>query len=347
MQDHKLIKIILLLLVIVFFFVGLWGIGTYKKAYVPNVKLIKKEKAIHIPTGSTYEDVLKIFEKEKVLVNIQTFDWAAKRKNYPRHVHPGRYVLKNRMSNNQLINMLRSGLQKPVYVTFNNIRFLEQLALSISKQIEADSASIMALFRNDSFLKEHGFNYYTVKAMFIPDSYEFWWNTDALGFFTRMKKEYEKFWSEERLNKASTIGLSPAEVSTMASIIEEETRKNDEKSRIAGVYINRLEKGIRLQADPTIKYAMGNFNVSRILKHQLEVESPFNTYKYAGLPPGPIRIPSIVSIDAVLDYEKHDYLYFCARADFSGYHEFAKSLEQHNRNARLYQRALSRRRIYR
>ncbi|MFO7658610.1 MAG: endolytic transglycosylase MltG [Bacteroidales bacterium] len=347
MQDHKLIKVILFSLVIIFFFIGIWGIGTYKKAYVPNVKLKKKEHTVFIPTGSTYEDVKKIFDNEKVLINPETFDWAAIRKNYPRHVYPGRYVLKNRMSNNQLINMLRAGLQKPVYVTFNNIRFPEQMALTISKQIEADSASIMTLFRDVAFLKEHGFDYYTVKAMFIPNSYEFWWNTDAMGFFNRMKKEYEKFWTKERLNKAAAIGLTPAEVSTLASIVEEETRKDDEKSRIAGVYINRLAKGIRLQADPTIKYAMGNFNVSRILKHQLDVESPFNTYKNAGLPPGPIRIPSIVSINAVLDYEKHEYLYFCARADFSGYHEFAKSLEQHNRNARLYQRALSRRRIYR
>lgn len=346
MQEHKLIKYIIFTLVVIFAIVGIWGFGAYKEAYIPNVKLDIKQYFLYIPTGASYEDVVKILEKDKVLLNIETFNWCAERKNYARHVYPGRYIIKNRMSNNQLINMLRAGLQKPVNVTFNNIRYLDQLAGIISKQIEADSASIMKLFYDKKLLDEHGFDYYTVKAMFIPDSYEFWWNTDAMGFFTKMKKEYQKFWNDERMKKIQKIGLTRNEVSTLASIIEEETRKDGEKERMAGVYINRLEKGIRLQADPTIKYAMGNYNINRVLKYHLEVESPYNTYKYAGLPPGPIRIPSAKTIDAVLDHERHDFLYFCARDDFSGYHVFAKTLSEHNKNARLYQRALSRRKIY-
>ena len=346
MREHKLIKIILYSLIFVFLLVGIWGIDTYKKAYIANVRLKDNFHHIYIPTGSTYEDVLSILENENILMNIQTFNWCAKRKNYFRHVYPGRYKIKDRMSNNQLIVMLRAGLQDPVKLTFNNIRFLEQLAKRISRQIEADSASLMNLFHDKEFIGEYGFDYHSVKGMFIPNTYELWWNTDARGFFIKMYKEYEKFWSYERENKSLDMGLTRNEVSTLASIVGEETRKEDEKQRIAGVYINRLQKGIRLQADPTIKYAMGNFSVKRVLRNHLDIESPYNTYKHAGLPPGPIRIPSIKTIDAVLNYEKHDFIYFCAKDDFSGYHVFAKTLSQHNKNARLYQRALSRRRIY-
>jgi UPF0755 protein len=347
MHEHKLIKIILYLLIFIFLFVGIWGIDAYKKAYVANVRTKKKFQYIYIPTGSTYEDVLAILKNENLLINMQTFQWCARRKNYLKHVYPGRYKIKNRISNNQLIIMLRAGLQDPVKLTFNNIRYLEQLAKRISGQIEADSASLMNLFHDTEFIEKYGFDYQSVKGMFIPNTYEFWWNTDAKGFFKKMNKEYEKFWNNNRIKKSQNIGLTRNEVSTLASIVEEETQKDDEKQRISGVYMNRLRKGIRLQADPTIKYAMDNFNIKRVLKNHLDIESPYNTYKYAGLPPGPIRIPSIESIDAVLNYEKHDYMYFCARDDFSGYHVFAKNLSQHNNNARLYQRALSRRKIYR
>jgi UPF0755 protein len=243
--------------------------------------------------------------------------------------------------------MLRAGLQEPVKVTFNNIRYLDQLAKKVSSQIEAEPDSIMKLLENKSFIEKYGFNENTIKCMFLPNTYEFWWNTDAHGFFSKMNQEYETFWNDDREKKAKNLGFTRHEVSTLASIIEEETRKESEKSRIAGVYINRLNKGIRLQADPTVKYAMGNFNIKRVVKNHLTIDSPWNTYKYAGLPPGPIRIPSIKSIDAVLNHEKHDYLYFCAKDDFSGYHVFAKTLSQHNKNARLYQRALNRRKIFR
>ncbi len=347
MNDHKLIKWILFILMVIFLYVGYLGISIYKKAYIPNVRIRQKVYYLIIPTGSTYDDVLRIMKEDKILINPGAFDWAADQKNYPKHIYPGRYKIRNRMSNNRLINILRAGLQEPVKLTFNNIRTKDELAEKISDQIEASKSSILRLLSDENFLHTYGFTGQTVIGMFIPNTYEFWWTTDSLGFFNKMYKEYQKFWNAGRLKKAENAGLSVNEVITLASIVDEETRKESEKSRIAGVYMNRLKKKIPLQADPTIKFALGNFSIRRILKQHLAIESPYNTYKYYGLPPGPIRIPSVQTVEAVLNYEKNDYLYFCAKDDFSGYHVFAKTLEQHNRNARLYQRALSRRKIYR
>lgn len=346
MREHKVIKWIVFILVIIFFYVGYKGIDIYRKAYIPNVK-VKKTYYLEIPTGSSYIDVVTILKEKNVLINIETFEWVASRKNYSKHIHPGRYKLKNRMSNNELINVLRAGLQSPVNLTFNNIRTVSQLGDIISKQIEADADTIKKILSDDKFLSNYGFDKRSAIGMFIPNTYEFWWNTDAMSFYERMYREYERFWNRERDIKAKEIGLSRNEVITLASIIEEESVMSDERAKIAGVYINRLNKGIRLQADPTVKFALGNFTLRRILKHHLTIDSPYNTYKYAGLPPGPIRIPSINSIDAVLNYEKNNYLYFCAKDDFSGYHVFAKTLTEHNQNARLYQRALNRHRILR
>lgn len=344
MREHKIIKWIVFILVFIFLIIGYLGLDIYRKAYVPNVK-VKKDTYLKIPTGSTYEDVIFILKGKKYLNNPETFEWVASRKNYRKHVYPGRYKLKNRMSNNELINMLRAGLQEPVNLTFNNIRTSSQFAAVISNQIEANPDSLLKLLNNNVFLSHYGFNTQTVIGMFIPNTYEFWWNTDSEDFFIKMNKEYEKFWTRERDLKAEAAGLSRNDVAVLASIVEEESLKDSEKSLIASVYINRLKKGIRLQADPTVKYALGNFSIRRVLKHHLNVESPYNTYKYAGLPPGPIRIPSITSIDAVLNYKKSNYYYFCAKDDFSGYHVFAETLTEHNQNARLYQRALNRRKI--
>ena len=347
MRDHKLIKGILFTLIIIFLIIGIKGISIYRKAYIANVEIPEKFHDLYIPTGSSYEDVVNILEQEQLLINLRAFQWAAERKNYPKHIYPGHYKIKNRMTNNQLINLLRSGSQVPVNVTFNNIRFLDQLADVISEQLEAGAASIFELLTDKVIIEEYGFDSNTIKCMFIPNTYEFYWNTDAKGFVDRMRDEYSKFWNETRLKKAEEIGLTPDEVGTLASIIDEETKKNDEKSRIAGVYINRLNKRIRLGADPTIIYAIGDYTINRVLNKHREVDSPWNTYKNYGLPPGPIRIPSISSMDAVLNYEKHDYIYFCAKDDFSGYHVFAKTLTQHNRNAALYHQALNQRKIFR
>ncbi len=316
--------------------------------YSSNINLPEKEQTyIYIPTNSSYSDVLAIIDSTKILVDMDAFKWVSSRMGYPYTVKPGRYKVSDGMNNKELVAILRAGLQTPIRVTFTGFRTPQQLAQRISTQLEADSAEIVLGFSNIELIAEYGFATETFIAMFIPNTYEFFWNTDTKGFFDRMKREYETFWNETRSKKASEIGLDRVKVSILASIVEEETVKVDERPRVAGVFMNRLNKGIPLQADPTIKYAVGDFSIRRILIRHLQIDSPYNTYKYRGLPPGPINAPNISSINAVLNYEKHQYLYFCAKADFSGYHAFARTLSEHNRNAREYQQALNRERIYR
>lgn len=342
------VKVIISILVIVLIFMIFFFYTSYKRIYQPNVILKESETAyLYIPTGSTLEDVVNILYKKNYIVNRNSFERLAEKKNYRNRIHPGRYKLTNQMNNNKLLDILRSGKQEPVKVVFNNIRTKEQLAGKISRQIEADSISIIRLLNDPVFVQKYGLTTKTITCIFVPNTYEFWWNTSAEKFIERMHKEYVTFWNENRLSKAKTLNLTKEDVITIASIVDEETFRKDEMDDIAGVYINRLRKRIPLQADPTIKYAIGDFTVKRILKTHLETESPYNTYKYYGLPPGPISVPSIEAIDAVLNFKEHDYLYFCAKADFSGYHSFAKTLEQHNINARLYQRALNKEKIYR
>lgn len=285
--------------------------------------------------------------ESNLILERSSFEWLAEKKNYRNHIRPGRYRIQDGMSNNQLINMLRSGKQEPVRLTFHNLRTLSQLAGIAGSQLEADSLQIMKLLNDHTYLKGFGYNPQTIPAMFIPDTYEFFWNTGASGFIERMKKEHDRFWSRPRQNLLEKTGLSRIEVSILASIVEEETIKKDEYPVIAGVYINRLKRGMRLQADPTVKFANNNFSMNRVLKKHLEKDSPYNTYKYAGLPPGPIRLPSPAAIDGVLNFHAHQYLFFCAKDDFSGYHAFAKTLQEHNRNARRYQQALNKKRILR
>lgn len=318
----------------------------YDKIYGPNVHL-KEEQTTHlyIPTGSTMEDVARILDTSGIIQNLNEFEWLAEKKNYPNNIHPGRYLVENRMSNNQVIDMLRSGNQDPVVLTFHNIRMKQKLAGIVSRQLEADSADILHLLNDKAYLGQFDFTPETVKAMIIPNTYEFWWNTSAEEFMKRMYREYQSFWDEQRKSKAEQTGLTPVEVSTLASIIGEETTKEEELPKIAGVYINRIKKGMRLQADPTIKFAIGDFTVKRILNKHLKIESPYNTYKYRGLPPGPISFPSIAAIKAVLNFENHDYLYFVAKPDFSGYHNFSETHYEHILNAREYRNALNRRDI--
>jgi len=346
MRGSAAIKYILYGILVVFIIAGIKVSDIYHKAYGANIFTPdKKSLYIYIPTGAEINDVYALLYDAKLVKNTNTFEWVAERKKYSRHIHPGRYKIQNRMSNNDLINMLRAGVQDPVGVVLNNVRTPEELAIKVAEQIEPDTADILALLYDKAFIEEMGFNAYTIMGMFIPNTYECWWNISAKGFLERMKKEYERFWNLERTYKSQRINLTPDEVITLASIIENETNKPEEYRRIAGVYINRLDKGIKLQADPTVKYALGDFDIKRVLKKHTDIDSPYNTYKYYGLPPGPICMPSIRAIDAVLNYEKHDYLYFCAKDDFSGYHNFARTLAQHNKNAHLYQKALNRRRI--
>ena len=339
----KQTKAILIILAVIVVVAILAGFRLYNMVMKPNIMTPdQKEFSLYIPTGADFDQVKDSLYVNGLIKDPASFEWVAQHKDYPGRVKPGRYVLRNGMGNNQLVNMLRGGLQTPVKVTFNNIRDVKMLAGRVGNQIEADSSAIVAYLMDTTNLGRLGFNVKTIPALFLPNTYEFYWNTDAEKFVEKMKGEYDKFWNEERRNKAKAIGLSPVQVSILASIVDKETNKTDEMPRIAGVYLNRLRSGWLLQADPTLVFAVGDFEMKRVLNVHKEVESPYNTYKYAGLPPGPICIPSLQSINAVLNAEKHKYYYFCAKEDFSGYHVFAKTLTEHNRNAQRYQRALSR-----
>ncbi len=335
---RRIIVIVFGLLIVIALVIGYRLFQTVMK---PSVRTPEgKSFSLYVPTGASYDQVLDSLKRHDLIGDLHGFEWLAQKKSYPEHIHPGHYLLKNGMSNNQLINMLTGGLQTPVKVTFNNMRDVKMLAGRISQQIEADSLSIVSLLTNPDSLNTMGFNTKTIPALFLPTTYEFYWNTSAKKFVDKMHQEYDKFWNAERLDKAKAVGLTPIQVSTLASIVDKETNKTDEMARIAGVYLNRLRNGWLLQADPTLVFAVGDFELKRVLNIHKEVESPYNTYKYAGLPPGPICIPSLASINAVLNPEKHNYYYFCAKEDFSGYHNFAKTLSEHTRNAERYQRAL-------
>ena len=334
------------LLITIFFVImitgGITGYLAYHYIWSSNVSSDRPFSFIYIHTGDDYDDVMASLKNSGTIKNLSTFDWVAKRKKYNLKVRPGRYRITKGMNNEDLVNLLRSGMQEPVNVTFNNIRTKKDLASSVGKQLEADSIELLSLLDNDSVIKALGFKNETVISMFIPNTYEFYWTTDAHEFIQRMKKEYKAFWTDERKSKASAIGFSPEQVSTLASIVNQESNMTNDKPIIAGVYINRINKGMPLEADPTLKFAIGDFSIKRILNVDKQIESPYNTYKYAGLPPGPICIPDHADIDAVLNYQKHNYLYFCAREDFSGYSNFAATYEEHLVNANKYQAALNR-----
>ncbi|MFT3738874.1 MAG: endolytic transglycosylase MltG [Breznakibacter sp.] len=322
--------------------------SVYRWTYSPNVRLEGTQTHyIYLPDNVDFDKVVKLLQHENVLLNLKSFKTVANLMDYDKQVKAGRYKLVAGMNNYQILAMLRSGHQAPVNVTIHEIRTKERLAQIVSQKLIADSVEIITALNNAQLVNGLGFTPSNILAMFIPNTYQFYWNTQADQFLQRMKKEYDNFWHAERLAKAKALGLTQLEISTLASIIDEETSRNDEKADIAGLYLNRLKKGMPLQADPTIKFALGNFAINRVLSADLKVDSPYNTYKNAGLPPGPIRMPSIAAIDAVLSPIRHDYLYMCAKEDFSGYHNFAKTLDQHNRNAARYRKALRERNIWR
>ncbi|RLD47747.1 MAG: endolytic transglycosylase MltG [Bacteroidetes bacterium] len=346
-KNGKKKKIIFTILLILFLALAGAAYILYSIVLKPNVWTPNDESvAITIPTGSDFEDVKLILYAKGLVVNRKYFEWWAEKKKYPQLVKPGKYLIQSGMNNNELINLLRSGEQVPVQLIFNNVRDIYQVAQKVSQQIEADSAAIVDLITDSTYLTLLGLNNETASVLFIPNTYEMYWNTSAEGFIKRMHEEYIKFWSGSRTSKARSIDLTIPEVVTLASIVEKETNKDDEKPQVAGVYINRLKAGWRLQADPTVIYALNDYSIKRVLNKHKEIKSPYNTYLVAGLPPGPICIPSIASIDAVLNYDHHNYLFFCAKDDLSGYHVFAKTNRQHAKNAKKYQEALNKMGVY-
>lgn len=321
---------------------------TYYSLFKSNVFLgNKEEEYIYIKTGSELNDVVEMLEERKIILNKNTFKFFAEFRKYSgKSIKPGRYKIKRGMNNFDLIRILKSGMQEPVKLVLTNARTKEQLAGIISQKLEADSLSIITLLNDHSYLYPFGFNPDNVIGMFIPNTYEFYWNTTSEEFFKKMEKEYKRFWNETRKRKAAQKNLTPGEVATLASIVEKETNFNPEKGTIAGVYLNRIKKGMPLQADPTVVFAVGDFTIRRVTGVHTSIESPYNTYKNLGLPPGPICMPGKSSLNAVLDAQDHKYLYFCAKGDGSGSHLFAENLDQHNRNARQYHRTLNQRGIH-
>lgn len=313
--------------------------------FKPNVKSDTALR-IYLPSGSSFENLIDTLKSSGALKSERNFLVTAKLKSFDRSLKSGSYMIDPGMNNSEIVNMLRSGLQSPVNVTFNNIRTLDELAAKVGSQIEADPASLSRFFNDENNYSADGFTRQTLISVFLPDTYQLYWSLDPKGFYRRMLREYNVFWNDERLESATALKLTPVKVSTLASIIEEESSKYDEMPRIAGVYLNRLRKGIPLQADPTVKFAVNDFTIRRVLNEHLEVDSRYNTYKYSGLPPGPVRCASKPALEAVLNAEKNDYLFFVAKADFSGYHHFSRTLSEHNRYAAAYRRELNKRRIY-
>jgi len=343
-------RIVLVLVLLGLIVGGFFAYKVYNAFFTPNTQFNNEKATIFINSNDGYNDVKGYLEP--LLKDISSFDAAATRKGYANNIKGGKYSLKKGMTNNDIINTLRSQ-NTPVKVSFNNQETVEDLAGRIATQIEADSISLLNAFTDKDFLNNGKFNDYSKLAMYIPNSYEFFWNTSAESFRTKMEKEYNRFWNDERLKKAKNLGLTPNQVITLASIVHKETAKVQERPRVAGVYLNRLKKGMLLQADPTVIYALkkhsGNFDqvIKRVLYKDLELDSPYNTYKYAGLPPGPIAMPDISAIGAVLSAEKHEYYYFVANVENFGFHKFAKTLAQHNRNKEQYIRWINAQKIKR
>ncbi|WP_299127047.1 endolytic transglycosylase MltG [uncultured Winogradskyella sp.] len=341
MYIKKILWAIALIGLVIF---GVIAYYIYGAMFEPNTKFNEEKAYIYVPTKSNYLQVRQ--QLEPLLEDMGTFDALAKQKKYTSNIKAGRFQILKGMNNNEIINSIRSK-NLPLKIAFNNQHTLQDLAGRISAQLEADSLSLIKVMTEASFLDKNGFTKATALGMYLPNSYEFFWNTSAKGFRDKMLKAYHRFWNDARRAKAKALHLSPEEVMTLASIVHEESKQPNEQPRVAGVYLNRLRIGMPLQADPTLKFAAyqlpkyKNTIIRRVLNIHKEIDSPYNTYKNLGLPPGPIAMPDLSAVKAVLNPEKHDYLYFAADAKRIGYHKFAKTLRQHNNNAIQYQRYLS------
>lgn len=341
------IKKIVITLIVIGGVAGIFLWDKYQGVTASNVPAKLETDLVYIPTNSTFSKVVNILLENNQIQDTSSFREVAEWMNYKKtSMRAGRFKIQPNWSNRELIRHLRAGKQAPVKVVLNKGRFFEDVVGKAATFIEADSADIMKVLTDKEFLRETGYTNETLISLFVPNTYEFFWNSTAKQFVDRMVKEHNTFWKKnKRKEKAEALSMRKDEVYTLASIVEKETNKNDEKKRIAGVYLNRIKKGIFLQADPTAVYATRDFKARRVLNKHINFDSPYNTYKYAGLPPGPISIASIPSIDAVLNAESHDYIFFCAKPDNSGYHAFAKTLAGHNRNANKFRSWLNKQRI--
>src|SRR5258706_614921 len=321
-------------LLITFVFYG------YQICYTPNILLERDDRPFIIRSGTTFRKVQEDLGNNNFVNDMVSFSFLAKLTGYDKGIKPGRYILRRNMTNLQALRVLEFAQQVPVRVTFSFVRLRTELVEKITKNVAMSPGEFDTAL--DEFIKSNneGFNKENILCMFLPNTYEVYFNVLPEDLVVKLNSEYKKFWNEERINKAKEINLTPIEVSILASIVQAESVKPDEAPVIAGLYLNRLKKGIALQADPTLVYAVGDFSLKRVLNGHKQIKSPYNTYKYPGLPPGPINVRQLASIDAVLNYQHNDYYYMCAKEDFSGYHNFAHNLEDHNINARKYQKAL-------
>lgn len=348
-QTSFLKKILLSLLVITLSGAAAMIYTVYSYVYKTNISFRDKQtKYIYIRTTDNFQDVLKELKEKNILLNLNSFAWLAEYKKYNEQIKPGKYRITQGMSNNQLVNILKAGLQEKVKVNFYNLHTKEQFASRVAKHLEADSTQILEMLNDAGWLDKLGYNEDNALVLIPPGEYEFdSWAVTAKEFMNRMLQEHESFWNEKRRKQLVATKFTKQEVYTLASIIQEEQKQFvEERPRIAGVYINRLREGMKLQADPTVIFAVGDFSINRVLNKHLEIDSPYNTYKVDGLPPGPICIPTANAIDAVLNYEKHSYKFFCAKEDLSGKHNFAKTFEDHTCFAAKYRKALDKRGIY-
>lgn len=324
---------------------GFQGLDLYKDIFSPNTTAASEgPHRLKVRSGTSLAALSQQLFESNVIEDAPSFERVAKLMKY-KTVKGGMYSIDGKMSNRELVRMLRAGKQEPIRIMVKSSRSLEKVVSNLAEPLQADGLKLLQMLQSDSVKSMTGLSKENVISLFLPDTYEFYWNTDENELIARMKKEYEKYWNKERKSKARALGLNPHEAVVLASIVDEETAKVDEMDDIAGVYLNRLKKGMRLQADPTVKFSVGDWSIKRVLDRHLSKKSPYNTYIHTGLPPGPIRLPSKQALEQVLNPAKHKYYYFCAKEDFSGYHNFSRSLKEHNAHARRYRQQLTQRGI--
>lgn len=338
--------IILLALLLLVIAVLAFAYQKYKDIFFEKAGAHSSAVSLYVPTGTSYNGLMDSLWQNQLVKDTILFNHVAKYKKLPGSISPGHYLIEPNTSINKLINKIKSNDQTPVKVTFHNIRTIQQFAGKIARQLELDSAGLLEEMQQPETLEKFGIASSDWLGFFIPNTYEFYWNTSPARFLDIMSQQHENFWNAQRRKKAKIIGLTPVEIATLASIVQEESNQVSEMDRIAGVYINRLNKGMLLQADPTLKFANNDWTLRRVLNRHKEIDSPYNTYKYPGLPPAPVSMPEPQVIDQVLSYEKHNYLFFVASVDKPGFHEFSSSLREHNNKANRYRQQLNQRKIY-